>query len=101
MLVHLKTTRGLYEQLSVICLWAGNARLVDQDEPGFERLSSTSSSTISASTRRGTFQVASTREDGYVQSWTRHSMMMMMGRKTLTCNQFFYRLSSIQQWQST
>ena len=35
------------------CLWTGNARLVDQDEPGFERLSSTSSSTISASTRRG------------------------------------------------
>jgi len=53
MLVHLKTTRGLYEQLSVVCLWTGNARLVDQDEPGFERLSSTSSSTISASTPRG------------------------------------------------
>ena len=52
-LVHLKTTRGLYEQLSVVCLWTGNARLVDQNEPGFERLSSTSSSTISASTRRG------------------------------------------------
>jgi len=44
---------GLYEQLSVVCLWTGNARLVDQDEPGFERLSSTSNSTISASTRRG------------------------------------------------
>jgi len=52
-LVHLKTTRGLYEQLSVVFLGTGNARLVDQDEPGFERLSSTSSSTISASTRRG------------------------------------------------
>ena len=36
-----------------MCLWTGNARLVDQDEPGFERLSSTSSSTISASTWRG------------------------------------------------
>ena len=53
MLVHLKTTRGLYEQLSVVCLWTSNARLVDQEEPGFERLSSTSSSTISASTLRG------------------------------------------------
>jgi len=52
-LVHPKTTRVLYEQPSVICLWTGNAHLVDQDEPGFERLSSTSSSTISASTRRG------------------------------------------------
>ena len=52
-LVHPKTTRGLYEQLSVVCLWTGNARLVDQDEPGFEQLSSTSSTTISASTRRG------------------------------------------------
>ena len=52
-LVHLKTTRGLYGQLSVVCLGTGNARLVDQDEPGFERLSSTSISTISASTRRG------------------------------------------------
>ena len=29
------------------------SHLADQDEPGFERLSSTSSSTISASTRRG------------------------------------------------
>ena len=46
-------TRGLYEQLSVVCLGTGNACLVDQDEPGFERLSSTSSSTISASTQRG------------------------------------------------
>ena len=40
MLVHLKTTRGLYEQLSVICLWTGNARLVGVR-------------TISASTRHG------------------------------------------------
>ena len=31
-------------------------KLVDQDEPGFERLSSTSSSTISASTRRGSMR---------------------------------------------
>ena len=77
-LVHLKTTCGLYEQLSVVCLWTGNACLVDQDEPGFERLSSTSSSTISASTCAGTFQVASTRGDGYDQSRTCHSMMMMM-----------------------
>jgi len=53
MLVHLKTIRRLYEQLSVVCLWTGNARLVNQDEPGFERLSSTSSSTILASARRG------------------------------------------------
>jgi len=37
-LVHLKTTHGLYGQLSVVCLGTGNARLVDQDEPGFERL---------------------------------------------------------------
>ena len=34
-------------------MWTGVAHLVDQDETGFERLSSTSSSTISASTRRG------------------------------------------------
>ena len=53
MLVHPKTTHVLYEQPSVVCLWIGVAHLVDQDEPGFERLSSTSSSAISASTRRG------------------------------------------------
>ena len=52
-LVHPKTTRVLCEQPSVVCLWTGIAHLVDQDEPGFERLSSTSSSTISASTWRG------------------------------------------------
>ena len=40
-------------QLSVCGLATPAWRLVDQDEPGFERLSSTSSSTISASTRRG------------------------------------------------
>jgi len=66
---------------SVVCLWTGIAHLVDQDEPGFERLSSTSSSTISASTRRGsvrrTVQVAKTRGDGYVLPRTRHPMMMM------------------------
>jgi len=50
LLVHLKPTRGLYEQLSVVCLWTGNARLVHQDEPGFERLSS--ASTRRASVRR-------------------------------------------------
>ena len=52
-LVHLKTTHVLYEQPSVVCLWTGNVHLVDQDESWFERLSSTFSSTISASTRRG------------------------------------------------
>ena len=52
MLVHPKTTHVLYEQPSV-GPWTGIAHLVDQDEPGFERLSSTSSSTILASTRRG------------------------------------------------
>jgi len=52
-LVHPKTTHVLYEQPSVVCLWTGVAHLVNQDEPGFERLSSTSSSTISASARRG------------------------------------------------
>ena len=71
----------LYEQPSVVCLWTGIAHLADQDEPGFERLSSTSSSTISASTRRGsvrrTLQVAKTRGDGYVLPRTRHPMMMM------------------------
>jgi len=81
-LVHPKTTHVLYEQPSVVCLWTGIAHLADQDEPGFERLSSTSSSTISASTRRGsvrrTVQVAKTRGDGYVMSRTRHPMMMMM-----------------------
>ena len=41
MLAHPKTTHVLY------------AYLVNHDEPGFERLSSTSSSTISASTRHG------------------------------------------------
>ena len=53
MLVHPKTTHVLCEQPSVVCLWTGVAHLVDQDEPGFKRLSSTSSSTTSASTRRG------------------------------------------------
>jgi len=52
-LVHPKTTHVLCEQPSVVCLWTGVAHLADQDELGFERLSSTSSSTISASTRRG------------------------------------------------
>ena len=52
-LVHPKTTHALYEQPSVVCLRTGDAHLVDQDEPGFERLSSTSSTTILASTRRG------------------------------------------------
>ena len=53
MLVRLKTTRGPYKQPSAAFLWTGDVRLVDQDEPGFERLSSTSSGTTSASTRRG------------------------------------------------
>ena len=53
MLVYPKTTLVLCEQPSVVCLWTGVAHLVDQDEPGFERLSSTSSSTISALTRHG------------------------------------------------
>ena len=79
---HPKTTHVLCEQPSVVCLWTGVAHLVDQDELGFERLSSTSRSTISASTRRGsvrrTVQVAKTRGDGYVLSRTRHPMMMMM-----------------------
>ena len=52
-LVHLKTTHVLYEQPSAGCLWTGNAHLVDQDEPGFERLSSTFSSIISESTLPG------------------------------------------------
>ena len=52
-LVHPKTTDALYEQPSVVCLRTGDAHLVDQDEPGFEQLSSTSSSTILASTWRG------------------------------------------------
>ena len=52
-LVHLKTTHVLYEQPSARCLWTGNAHLVDQDEPGFERLSSTFSSIISESTPPG------------------------------------------------
>ena len=52
-LVHPKTTHVLYEQPSVVCLWTGIAHLADQDEPGFERLSLTSSSTISVSTRHG------------------------------------------------
>ena len=52
-LVHPKTTHVLYEQPSVVRLWTGDAHLVDQDEPGFERSSSTSSSATSASTRRG------------------------------------------------
>jgi len=51
--VHPKTTHMLFEQPSVVCPWTGIAHLADQDEPGFERLNSTSSSTISASTRRG------------------------------------------------
>ena len=45
-----------------------STHLVDQDEPGFERLSSTSSSTISASTRRGS--VCRTVPSG-VNSWRR------------------------------
>jgi len=49
-LAHLKTTHVLYEQLSAGCLWTGNAHLVDQDEPGFERL--TSESTPPGSVRR-------------------------------------------------
>ena len=53
MLVHPKTTHALYKQPSVVCLRTGDAHLVDQDEPGFERLSSTFSTTILASTRRG------------------------------------------------
>jgi len=52
-LAHLKTTPVLYEQPSAGCLWTGNAHLVDQDEPGFERLSSTFSSIISESTPPG------------------------------------------------
>ena len=56
MLVYPKTTYVLYEQPSVVCLWTDIAHLVDQDEPGFELLSSTSSSTISASTRRGSMR---------------------------------------------
>ena len=67
-LVHPKTTQVLYEQPSVVCLWTDNAYLVDQDEPGFERLSSTSSSTISASTWRGS--VRRTIPSG-VNSWRR------------------------------
>jgi len=52
-LVHPKTTHALYEQPSVVCLRTDDAHLVDQDEPGFERLSSTSSTIILALTRRG------------------------------------------------
>jgi len=50
---HLKTTHVLYEQPLAGCLWTGNAHLVDQDEPGFKRLSSTFSSIISESTPPG------------------------------------------------
>ena len=82
-LVHLKTTHVLYEQPSAGCLWTGNGHLVDQDEPGFKRLSSTFSSIISESTPPGSicagpFQVVQTHGDGNVLSRMRHSMMMMM-----------------------